>query len=123
MTQSNPNLPTKFDPDEPRHPFPPAPVHPLAALATVLLDNIFGVLEIVDPLVILLTSLTVFMICTLTTLLIQRFLAKDDWGPAAAKGLVMGIVAGIPFPVTGTAAGISLLGWAGLHRWIKPIIK
>lgn len=73
-------------------------------------------------LLILLTSLTVFAIGTLTTLLIQRYIAGDDWGPAAAKGMVMGVVAGIPFLVTGTAAGISRLGWAGLHRWIKPNI-
>ena len=102
-----------------RHPIPPAPVHPLAALATIVLDNVFGVIELVDPLTIILTSLTVGVIGTVTTMLVQRYLAKDSWGASIAKGLVMGIVAGVPFQVTGTAVGIPLLAWAGLHEWVK----
>jgi len=35
---------------ESRRPIPPAPIHPLAALATIVLDNVFGVFELVDPL-------------------------------------------------------------------------
>jgi hypothetical protein len=102
-----------------RHPIPPAPVHPLAALATIVLDNVFGVVELVDPLTIVLTSLTVGVVCTVATTLVQRYLAKDEWGPAIAKGLVMGIVAGVPFQVTGTVVGVPLLAWAGLHEWVK----
>ena len=109
---------------EPRHPIPPAPIHPLAALATIVLDNVFGVFEIVDPLALILTSVTVGAIGTLTTTLVQRYLAKDAWGASIAKGLVMGIFAGVPFQVTGTAVGIPLLAWAGLHEWVKlPGIK
>ena len=104
---------------EPRHPIPPAPVHPLAALATIVLDNVFGVIELVDPLTIILTSVTVGVLGTVTTTLVQRYLAKDSWGAAIAKGLVMGVVAGVPFQVTGTAAGGFLLAWAGMHEWIK----
>jgi hypothetical protein len=102
-----------------RHPIPPAPVHPLAALATIVLDNVFGVIELVDPLTIILTSVSVGVLGTVTTTLVQRYLAKDEWGPALAKGLVMGIIAGVPFQVTGTAVGIPLLAWAGLHEWVK----
>jgi hypothetical protein len=109
---------------ESHHPIPPAPVHPLAALATIVLDNVFGVVEFVDPLAILLTSLTVGAIGTVTTMLVQRYLAKDSWGASIAKGLVMGIVAGVPFQVTGTAVGIPLLAWAGLHEWVRtPVPK
>ena len=39
-------------------------------------------------------------------------------GVSAAKGLVMGIIAGVPFQVTGTAVGAILLGWAGANQWI-----
>lgn len=105
---------------ENRRGIPPAPIHPWAAVSTILLDNIFGVLEIVDPIAILLTSLTVFTINSVTTALVQRYLAKEGWGKAVAKGLVMGVFAGVPFPVTGTAIGLPLLGWAGLHEWVKP---
>jgi hypothetical protein len=102
-----------------RRPIPPAPVHPLAALATIVLDNVFGVIELVDPLTIILTSVTVGVVCTVTTTLVQRYLAKDEWGASVAKGLVMGIIAGVPFQVTGTAVGIPLLAWAGLHEWVR----
>ncbi len=104
---------------EPRRPVPPPPVHPLAALVTVVLDNVFGVFELVDPLIILVTSVTVAVFGTLSTTLIQHHLGKDGWGKAIAKGLAMGIIAGVPFPVTGTAIGVPLLAWAGLHEWIK----
>ena len=119
--QTNSRAPMLLDP---RHPIPPAPVHPLAALVTVVLDNVFGVIELVDPLTILLTSLTVGVLGTVTTMFVQRYLAKDSWGASVAKGLVMGIIAGVPFQVTGTAVGIPLLAWAGLHEWVKtPAVK
>jgi hypothetical protein len=107
-----------------RRPIPPAPIHPLAALATIVLDNVFGVFEIIDPFALVLTSVAVGIIGTVTTMLVQHYLAKDEWGPAVAKGLVMGIFAGVPFQVTGTAVGVPLLAWAGLHEWLKfPITK
>ena len=104
---------------EPRRPVPPAPIHPMAALATIVLDNIFGILEIADPLLLVMTSVGVGVVGSLTTLFVQRYLAKDGWGASLAKGLVMGVLAGVPFQVTGTAVGIPLLAWAGLHEWVK----
>ncbi|HUH95871.1 MAG TPA: hypothetical protein VLZ89_00840 [Anaerolineales bacterium] len=107
-----------------RSPIPAAPVHPLAALTTLVLDNLFGVIEIADPLLLLFTGLAVGTICTVTVAFVQRYMSKDEWGPAIAKGLVMGVIAGVPFQVTGTAAGGILLAWAGLHEWIKlPFLK
>ena len=109
---------------EPRHPIPAAPVHPLAALATIVLDNVFGAFELVDPLALVLTSIGVGALGTVTTMLVQHYMAKDNWGVSVAKGLVMGIIAGVPFQVTGTAIGIPLLAWAGLHEWVKlPALK
>lgn len=106
------------NPIEVRRPIPAAPIHPLAALTTLVLDNVFGAVEIIDPLLLLLTSLTVGTICSVTVALVQRYMAKEEWGPAVAKGLVMGVIAGVPFQVTGTAAGGVLLAWAGMHKWI-----
>ena len=104
---------------EPRRPVPPPPVHPLAALATIALDSFFGIVEIFDPLLLLLTSLTVGFVGFITSTMLQRFVAKDEWGPSIAKGLLLGILAGVPYPVTGTAIGVPLLVWAGMHQWIK----
>jgi hypothetical protein len=104
---------------EPHRPIPPAPIHPLAALATIVLDNVFGVVEMVDPVALLFTSLGVGVVGTVTTMLVQHYLSKDNWGASVAKGLVMGIIAGVPFQVSGTAVGAILLGWAGLSQWLK----
>ena len=103
---------------EVRHPIPPAPIHPLAALITIVLDNFFGVFEIIDPLLLLLSSLIIGVVGAVTTTLIQRYLAKDEWGSSVAKGVAMGVVAGVPFQVVGTAVGVPLLAWAGLHQWV-----
>ena len=111
--------PARIDPPAFRHPIPPAPIHPLAALATIVLDSIFGVFEILDPLALILTSVSVGVLGTVTTTLIQHYLSKEEWGPSLAKGLVMGIIAGVPFMVTGSAVGAVLLGWAGANQWIK----
>jgi hypothetical protein len=106
-----------------RRPVPPAPIHPLAAMSIIVLDNVFGWIDIV-PGAILGTSLLVGGLGFLSTLFVQRYLAKDEWGASVAKGLVMGIIAGVPFQVIGTAVGIPLLAWAGLHEWIKlPLAK
>ena len=101
----------------PRHPIPPAPVHPMAALSIIVLDNVFGWIDLV-PGAILGTSLLVGGLGFLSTLFVQRYLAKDEWGASIAKGLVMGIIAGVPFQVSGTAIGAILLGWAGASQWI-----
>ncbi|MFH2101967.1 MAG: hypothetical protein ABIJ39_01240 [Chloroflexota bacterium] len=102
-----------------RRSLPPAPIHPLGALAIIALDNVFNVLEIFDPLLLVLTGIGVGFLGLLATTLCQRFLAKDPWGASLAKGMVMGILAGVPFSVAGTAIGVPLLAWAGLHQWIK----
>jgi hypothetical protein len=104
---------------EPRNTIPAPPIHPLAALATIALDGFFTVFEVLDPLMLLFISSGIGLLGFLTTTFVQRFLARDDWGPAVAKGLVMGIFAGVPYPVAGTVIGAPLLVWAGAHRWIK----
>jgi hypothetical protein len=101
-----------------RRPLPPPPIHPMAALTTIVLDNVFGWVDIL-PGALLGTSLLVGGLGFISTLFVQRFLARDGWGESLAKGLVMGIIAGVPFQVTGTAIGVILLGWAGLNQWIK----
>jgi hypothetical protein len=104
---------------EPRRSIPPAPVHPLAALATIVLDNLFALPEFAGPELWIITIPLVGGAGLVATTLVQRYLAKDSWGEAVAKGLVMGIIAGVPISVTGTAVGGVLLAWAGLHEWVK----
>lgn len=101
-----------------KRPVSAPPIHPLAALVTIVLDGVFAIPEL-DFLLIPIISPIVGVLGFAATTLVQRFLAKDEWGAAAAKGLVLGIVAGVPYPVVGTAVGVPLLVWAGLHQWIK----
>jgi hypothetical protein len=103
------------------------PVHPLSAIATVVLDWLWLVIEIpesvappVGTLLLVLTCFGLGALALLVVMLVQRNVAHDRWGAAFAKGLVMGIVAGVPFPVAGTAVGGVLLGWAGLRRLQSP---
>jgi hypothetical protein len=104
---------------ERRSAVPAPPIHPLAALVTIALDGVFGVVEILDPLLLLFTCLGVGTLGLIATTLIQHYLDEDAWGPALAKGLAMGVFAGVPYPVTGTAIGAPLLIWSGVHQWIK----
>jgi len=103
-----------------RHsPISAPPIHPLAALVTIALDGVFGVIEILDPLLLVFTCFGVGILGLVSTTLTQRYLDGDAWGPALAKGLAMGIFAGVPYPVAGTVIGAPLLIWAGAHQWIK----
>jgi hypothetical protein len=101
-----------------RRPVSAPPIHPMAALATIALDGIFTLPEL-DPLLIPIVSPVVGILGFTVTMLVQRFLAKDEWGPAVAKGLVMGILAGVPYPIAGTVVGAPLLIWSGLHQWLR----
>ncbi len=98
--------------------FPAPPIHALAALATIALDGLFGIPELAAVSIPILSPIVGALGFAATTL-VQRFVAKDEWGASLAKGLVLGIVAGVPYPVAGTAVGAPLLIWAGLHQWRK----
>lgn len=92
---------------------PPSPVSPLSAFITIVIDQLWSKFEITALLPIILLT---FATCFVSVLLIQRFISHDDWGSSVAKGVVMGIVAGVPYSVIGTFFGIVLLGWAGVHK-------
>ncbi len=106
------NLPT---PPNYSSPIPAPPIHALAALATIALDGVFGIPEMA-AFSLPITTLVVGALGFSATALVQRFISKDDWGASLAKGLVMGIVAGVPYPVAGTLVGVPLLAWSGLRQ-------
>lgn len=121
-------LPGEQPPPKPRAIIPESPVHPLSSFVTIVIDGIWGILQIEATLSVALIPTLIPMIfisgltCALTVALVQHYVDKDSWGASIAKGLVMGVAAGVPYPVTGTALGGTLLGWAGLHEledWIR----
>ena len=95
------------------------PLHPMAAISIIALDGVFGTIEILDPFALVVTCVGVGILGFAATTLAQRNLANDSWGAAITKGLVMGILAGVPYPVLGTVVGAPLLLWAGLQRFAR----
>ncbi|MFO7604452.1 MAG: hypothetical protein R6X06_11655 [Gammaproteobacteria bacterium] len=105
------------------------PIGVLAALVTIVLDLLWGTLELGEtasvaglPLVVV-TMLAAGISCWLAVTLAQHYIENDAWGSAISKGLIMGIIAGVPYSVVGTAVGVVLLGWAGIHGLSKKKIK
>lgn len=99
---------------QPAHP-PDAPVHPLAAALLVFVDNLWNLADwaVVDWIITIpLSFLTVFA----PVVFIQRFLHRDGWGKSFGKGLLLGVLAGVPTSITGTPVGLALLTWAGIMR-------
>lgn len=109
-------------PPEEERPIPAAPIHPLAALATIVLDQAWGVIEVAAvasfvgiftyPLLISFTGGMAF----LAVLMVQHYVSGDPWRVAVAKALAMGVLAGVPFVVGGTVVGGLLIGWSGLSK-------
>jgi hypothetical protein len=92
-----------------------APVHPLAAALLVFVDNLWMLADW-NAVTWFLTIPLSFCSVAFTTVFIQRFLHRDGWGKSLGKGLLLGVLAGVPTSVTGTPVGIALLTWAGIMR-------
>lgn len=101
------------------------PFHYLSVVITVVLDWVWGAIEVgaagsvaglpLIPILVVATGVTGF----LTVTLLQRFASGDSWGAALGKGLFMGVIAGVPFMVTGTAVGAALLAWMGFNGTLR----
>jgi len=100
----------------------PAPFHPAASALLIVVDNLWCLEEflILDwILTIPLSFVTVFA----PTYWIQRRLAGDGRAKAMWKALFFGVVAAVPFSVTGTPVGMTLLGWAGVRHWKQAPVR
>lgn len=90
---------------------PHSMLHVVSAVLLTVVDNAFwGVnamtLGLATPLVMLLAFSSMFLV----VILIQVFMAKDGLGLAITKGVIVGILAGVPTSVVGTFAGGFILG-------------
>ena len=94
-----------------------APFHPYSAALLIAVDNLWNLADwtvigwfLTIPLSFLSVSMPVFWI--------QRRRNGDRRRIALAKAVFLGVVAAVPFSVTGTPIGLALLAWAGLkHPW------
>jgi hypothetical protein len=93
-------------------------IHPLAAVLLVVVDNLWLLADWAALLWIITIPLC-FLVVSIPTYLIQKHLHGDTTGRALAIGSLFGVLAAVPLSITGTTAGLIVLGYAGF-RWLRP---
>ncbi len=91
------------------------PIHALSALILVAVDSLWTVGEFVVVAWVVTIPLS-FLAVAAPVFLIQKFLKKDSNGRALTFATLLGALAAIPTPVTGTPVGLTLLAWSGLGK-------
>jgi hypothetical protein len=109
--------PLKTPPVLPKSVMDGPPIHALSALILAAVDSLWAVFEWAPPLWIVAIPLC-FLAVFVPTFLIQKYLKHDGNGKAVTFATLLGVLAAIPMPITGTAVGISLLAWTGLGKLI-----
>lgn len=97
-------------------PVPTRPlIHPVSALVLLLFDYLFFSLEV--PLVSLPLACFLAFVLTFTSItIVQRKLCADCRRDAVLKATLCAILAAIPTPIAGTAAGALILSMAGIRQ-------
>ena len=97
------------------------PIYALSALILVAVDSLWAAFDFLPPLWIIVIPLC-FLAVVVPCFLIQKYLKHDSNGRAFAFATLLGVLAAIPTPITGTSVGIAVLAWSGLARLIgkKP---
>ena len=120
-----PPLPMR-SPQPPLVPAPPAhgaPIHALSALILVAVDSLWLVDEFI-PIAWIVTIPLSFLAVFVPCFLIQKYLKQDSNGRALTFATLLGVLAAIPTPITGTPVGLGLLAWTGLGRLFgRPVPK
>lgn len=91
--------------------------HPASAAVLMVVDNLWTLPEFAGPELWFLTIPLAFLVVLTATVWIQRRRNRDGLGAAWAKGVFLGVLAAVPFSITGTTAGMLLLGWFGIRKW------
>lgn len=85
-------------------------LHPYSAGLLIFMDNIlWGVNALSLGLSTPIISVLAFFITGTSTLLIQKYLAKDSMGECFTKAVITGVLAGVPTSIAGTALGTAIL--------------
>ncbi|AUH49436.1 hypothetical protein CXB49_00565 [Chromobacterium sp. ATCC 53434] len=105
-----------------------SPVHLLSAIVALAADKLWDVilLDMAKSLpapekgrFFLIAGLLLLGLTTSSATLTQRWVDRDDLGTALAKGLAMGILAGLPYSFGSTALGLIFIGWSGINELQK----
>ncbi len=90
-------------------------VHPLVAFGMCAVDTmLFGSSEALTGMGALVVTIPVGIALAIPCILLQKYASKDHWGAAIGKGLMVGILTAIPFPIgTLPMIGLGILGLRG----------
>ena len=89
-------------------------IHPWSAILLVLVDNLWTLAGWAVMLWLITIPLS-FLAVFLPAFLIQRYMNGDSTGGALSVASLLGVLAAIPTPITGTTAGALFLSQAGLR--------
>ena len=93
-------------------------LHPASGLLILVVDWLFFAPEAITlEAAAVITSPLAFLVTGIGVFWIQRRKSGDSLGAAAIKGLLGGIVAGIPTSIGGTIVGTAVLVLSGLSSW------
>ncbi|MGQ5522745.1 hypothetical protein ACUHMQ_05720 [Chitinimonas sp. PSY-7] len=109
-----------------------SPIHLLSAIVTLTTDKLWDLL-LLDmarhlPLVeqgrfLLMTGLLLLVITTFSTTLTQYWIENESRGVALAKGLSLGVLAGIPYSFGDTEVGLVFMAWSGINELQKASMQ
>lgn len=89
--------------------------HPASAMVLVGVDALWMLADWAAPLWFLLIPLC-FLVCSIPVFLIQKLAHREPFLRAAGVALLCGVLAAVPFPVTGTIVGLAILAWGRGER-------
>ena len=95
---------------------PKAQMHGFSGALLLIVDNaLFGAnaasLGLVSPFF----WLAAFVFTGTAVFLVQKYMSEDDTGLALTKGFVVGVLAGVPTSITGSAGAFYIVGAAGFR--------
>ena len=96
-------------------------IHRLSGAWIFLIDNFFfGVTAMTGGLAVPLSCALAFLTGGVGVFLIQKLINKDSFGQAFARGLMAGVLAGIPISIAGTVYGGWVLAMSGMRKKDLP---
>ena len=89
--------------------------HPASAMVLVGVDALWMLADWAAPLWFILIPLCI-LVCSIPVFLIQKLAHREPFFRAAGVAVLCGVLAAVPFPVTGTIVGLSILAWGRGQR-------
>lgn len=103
-------------------PEPRALIHPLSAALLIAVDGLWALADWAVLAWMVTIPLSFLAVCV-PTYLIQKHLNGDPGGRSLAVGSLLGVLAAVPTPITGTVVGGLVLAMAGLRSLHRLLLR